>query len=175
MVMEFTLISDNVVKILPFELNHLTQRYVDWLNDKEVVKYSEQRHFTHSIESCKKYYLEQKDFGNLFLAIEAENNVHIGNIGIYIDSKNKIADMSILIGDKTFWGKGYAYRSWNLVLNCMLNNFNLRGITAGTMSINHPMISLMKKSKMNIDAILKNRFLLDGEVVDLVVASKFLN
>jgi RimJ/RimL family protein N-acetyltransferase len=169
----FPRISDNEVNVLPFELKHLTQRYVDWLNDKEVVKYSEQRYNKHTLESCEKYFLLQKDYGNFFLAIESEDNIHIGNIGVTVDNNNKLADISILIGEKSYWGKGYALRSWNLVVDQLLNKYNYRGITAGTMSCNKPMISLMKKSHMKIESILKNRFLLDGKEIDLVIASKF--
>ena len=171
----FPIITDGIVRVLPFEINHLNQRYVNWLNDKDVVKYSEQRHKIHTIESCKKYFHLQQECGNYFLAIEDENKIHIGNIGVTIDHYNKSADISIIIGDKQYWGKGFAVRSWNLVMNQLLEQFRFRVVTAGTMSCNKSMIALMHNAKMNIDAVLKNRFLLEGKETDLVVASKFAN
>jgi len=45
------------LRMVPFSEAHLTTRYVGWLNDPEVVRYSEQRHQTHTIESCRSYLL----------------------------------------------------------------------------------------------------------------------
>jgi hypothetical protein len=39
----------------PFSEKYLSERYVSWLNDHEIVRYSEQRHRTHTIESCREF------------------------------------------------------------------------------------------------------------------------
>src|SRR4051812_9779295 len=89
-------------RILSFGPEHLTERYVGWLNDPEVVKFSEQRHKTHSIESSQRYFESFIGSSNYFLAIEAADETlgHIGNISIAVDLENGVADVSILIGEK---------------------------------------------------------------------------
>ena len=144
------------------------------LNDPEIVKFSEQRHFNHTIESCTNYYVSQQKTSNLFLAIIYGNNnpIHIGNIGVRIDKFNLCADVSIIIGEKDYQGLGLGLRSWNLILDTLLYKMNFRLITAGTMEVNVPMIKLMRKSGMKITSVLPKRFLFDGKEIGLVLASK---
>ena len=164
---------DDQLKISDFKSKHLSAKYVSWLNDEEVVKYSEQRHKTHTIKSCKEYYLSQKKTDNLFLAIETGPgfNIHIGNVGVNIDVVNNVADVSIIIGDKDYWGKGIGLKVWNSIIRKLIDDMNIRLVTAGTMENNIPMINLMKKSNMKIEAILRKRFIHNAEEIGMVVAS----
>lgn len=170
---KFPEITDGVIRILPFDERHLNENYISWLNDIEVVRYSEQRHKTHTIESCTKYYEDQKNSENYFLAVELveKERRHVGNIGVSVDSLNNVADLSIIIGDKSMWGTGVGSRAWSLALNAILYDLNFRMVTAGTMESNKPMINLMKRSGMNIDGILPRRFMLEGNEVGFVAAS----
>jgi RimJ/RimL family protein N-acetyltransferase len=173
MKLNFPQINDGVVQILNFSESHLNQKYVSWLNDIEVVRFSEQRHIKHTLKSCQRYFEEQKNSKNYFLAIELTGKEarHIGNLGISVNYENKIADLSIIIGDKSSWGTGAGSRAWSLALNAILHDLNFRMVTAGTMEVNKPMINLMKRSGMSIDGILPARFLFEGNEVGLVVAS----
>lgn len=173
MLQEFPETTDGIVRILSFKKRHLNENYISWLNDIDVVRYSEQRHQKHSFESCIAHIERQKKYGNYFLAIEVvEKKVrHVGNLGISVNSENNIADLSILVGDKTVWGTGVASRAWSLALKVLLFNLNFRMVTAGTMEVNTSMIRLMKRSGMNIDSILPGRFIFEGEAVGLVAAS----
>lgn len=166
-------ISD-FIRILPFNEGHLTNQYVKWLNDPEVVRYSEQRHHSHTLETVWEYYEAQQNSAHGFLAIEylEEMPIHIGNIGVFIDRENNTSDLSIMVGDKNYRGKGIAGRAWQLCLNTLLDELGFRMVTAGTMDVNKPMISLMKKSGMNIDGKLPKRLVWEGREVSVVCASK---
>ena len=158
-----------------FAARHLTDRYIGWLNDAEVVRYSEQRHRRHSRESCEAYFDAMRASADLFLAIEARDPAlgHIGNVSITFDDFNKSADISILIGERGAWGRGFATLAWNAALAHVLEAEGLRRATAGTMAANAPMVALMKRSGMTIEAVRPRVFLLDGAEVDLVLAAKF--
>ena len=164
---------DDKVRIVEFSERHLTERYVGWLNDPEVVRYSEQRHHEHTLATCIEYFETQKRSPNYFLAIEIidSNTCHVGNIGVEVDRFNNKADVSILIGEKNVWGTGVASRAWGLVLNVLIQRLGFRLLTAGTMETNIPMIKLMKRSGMTIDAILPNRFVYENKQIGLVAAS----
>ena len=164
---------DNKVKIVNFSKKHLTQQYVDWLNDFDVVRYSEQRHYQHTLNTCNEYFKIQNSSLNYFLAIELNNlsKKHVGNIGVDVDPYNNKADVSIIIGDKSVWGTGVGSRAWSLVVDILIKQLGFRLITAGTMETNMSMIKLMKRSKMTIDAILPNRFVYEDKQVGLVAAS----
>lgn len=171
---EFRTIIHSDIKITEFQENHISQEYIKWLNDKEVVRYSEQRHHEHNYESCYEYFIKNKSCNCYFLAIEVlegQQWKHIGNLGAQVDQKNKIADLSIIIGDKNNWNKGFGTISWSMASLSLINLLNLRFVTAGTMRINKPMLSIFRKSGMQIEATLPNRFLFDGDEVDLIIAS----
>ena len=166
-------ITDGVIRILPFNESHLNENYVSWLNDMEVVRYSEQRHSKHTLESCRGYYKQQKNSGNYFLAIEflEKEGRHVGNLGVSVSLTNNIVDLSIIIGDKSVWGTGIGSRAWSLAIKTILYDLSFRMVTAGTLDVNKPMIRLMKRSGMNIDGILPGRFIFEGDEVGLVAAS----
>jgi RimJ/RimL family protein N-acetyltransferase len=167
-----TLLTDNLV-ICPFDVRHLTQEYVDWLNDKQVVRFSEQRHKIHSLESCSVYWQSIKNSPSILWAIETCNNLHIGNITAHFDFSNSSADIGILIGNKTYWGKGYGCEAFSKVCEFLLSHSKIRKVTAGTMASNLGMRKIMMKSGMIEDGIRKRHFLLDGQEVDLIFAAKY--
>lgn len=162
-------------RVLPFGREHLTERYVSWLNDPEVVEFSEQRHRTHSIDSCQRYFESFIGSSNYFLAIETSDNDfgHIGNIGITVDLYNGVADVSILLGEKRAWRCGYATAAWSAVLNVLLASKRIRKVTAGTMAVNKPMLCLMERSGMQVECSRARQFIWNGEEVDMVLAAKF--
>jgi RimJ/RimL family protein N-acetyltransferase len=161
--------------ICAFEQRHLTPRYVSWLNDPEVVRYSEQRHMRHTLTSCQAYFDSFRGSDDLFLAIEAVDPPlgHIGNISVTIDLPNAVADMSILVGERRAWGTGLGSRAWCAVLKELLARPTIRKITAGTMAANSKMLRLMERSGMTIEGGRSRQFLLEGNEVDLVLAAKF--
>ncbi len=174
---QFPVLNIESIRVGPFQRQHLTTRYLSWLNDPEVVQFSEQRHYSHTMESCEQYFDSVQQTNAHFLAIETpiDNLGHIGNIGVSIDSHNQIADMSIMIGDKRAWGKGFASIAWTGVMMEMLKNQGIRKLTAGTMSVNEPMLRLMKRSGMHIEAIRPKHFLWENKEVDMVQAAILSN
>jgi ribosomal-protein-alanine N-acetyltransferase len=163
-------------RVVPFEPRHLTSRYVGWLNDPEVVRYSEQRHRVHTPESCRLYYQSFADSHDQFLAVESDTGpdaVHVGNMAIAVDVPNRVADLSIIIGEKSVWGTGTASKAWAAVVEHLLTRGQMRKVTAGTMSVNEPMLHLMQRSGMAIEAVRPKQFLWEGREVDLVLAARY--
>jgi [ribosomal protein S5]-alanine N-acetyltransferase len=165
--------ENDQLRIIDFSSQHLTEKYVGWFNDPVVVKYSEQRHLSHTLASCQNYYDQQLESDNLFLALEARNTTsdhyrHIGNLGISIDEKNQYADISILIGEKDFWGKGIGLLAIERISNYLFKKEQINLISCGTASLNQGMIRLMEKLGMNPSVTFPNRFLINGHWADLV-------
>lgn len=164
-------------RVVRFAERHLTNRYVGWLNDPDVVRYSEQRHRAHTAESCRAYYASFADSSDQFLAIElgAGNDrlQHVGNMSVTLDVPNRVADVSIILGEKSVWGSGVGTRAWTAVVEHLLSAGGVRKVTAGTMSVNGPMLRLMQRSGMTIEAVRAKQFLWEGREVDLVLAARF--
>jgi RimJ/RimL family protein N-acetyltransferase len=161
--------------ILPFQEKHLTTRYVSWLNDPEVVRYSEQRHRVHSLQSCRAYWESFAKSANFFWAIETLEFDwgHIGNINAYVDSRNRLADIGVLIGEKGAWRRGYGGEAFAAVCGFLFNACKLRKITAGTVAPNTPMLRIMQRSGMMPDGKRRRHFLLDGREVDVIHMAVF--
>ena len=118
--------------------------------------------------------MQMEDSENYFLAVEILKKnkwIHIGNMSASVDFNNKIADLAIIIGDKSQWGKGYGSLAWCLTATALIEILNLRFVVAGTMSTNQPMLNIFKKTNMNIELKVKKYFLLDGNEIDLIIAT----
>jgi [ribosomal protein S5]-alanine N-acetyltransferase len=173
--MNFSVINTKRILLRKFCEDDLTERYVAWLNDPEVVRYSEQRQKKHSLENCTKYYNSFKGTDNLFLAIIAKDlgMLHIGNITLTVDVSNRVADMAIVVGDKKVCGKGYGKEAWSILMEHLLNKGFIRKITAGTMVCNRPMLKIFHSTGMVIEGIKKKQFLLNNEEIDMIMAAKW--
>lgn len=158
-----------------FNARYLTPRYLSWLADPAVVRYSEQRHRRHDIASCTAYFEAMEASEDLFIAIEATDPAlgHIGNMSVAFDTPNQSADVSIMIGEAAARGTGLGQLAWTAMLDWLLTNGGMRRVTAGTMSANRAMIALMKNSGMAIECVRPRAFLCEGEEMGLVLAARF--
>jgi [ribosomal protein S5]-alanine N-acetyltransferase len=163
------------VSLVPFSPRHITARYVGWLNDPEVTRFSELRHRRHTAQSCRGYLKSMRDGGHCFWAIVASGPParHVGNIAAYIDRANQLAEVSILIGERAAWGRGLGSTAWSLVVDWLLGDGGMRKVVAGTMTANKAMLRVMERSGMLVEARQSRHFLLDREEMDVVSVARF--
>jgi ribosomal-protein-alanine N-acetyltransferase len=156
--------------ITPFSDKHLTRRYVAWLNDPELMQYSEQRHKTHTLESCRVYCQSFEGTPHYFWALEevAAGHRHIGNLNAYVDAHNRLADVGILIGEKDAHNRGLGMEALVAVFDFLFREVGLRKLTQGTISLNTPMLRVMQKLQMVPDGTRKRHYLCQGQEVDVV-------
>jgi RimJ/RimL family protein N-acetyltransferase len=98
---------------------------------------------------------------------------HIGNVAAYIDRANRLAEVSILIGERTAWGHGFGSTAWVLVVDWLLGAGEMRKVVAGTMATNKAMLRVMERAGMAIEARHARHFLLDGQEIDVVFGARF--
>jgi len=158
-----------------FNESHLSERYVSWLNDPEVVRFSVQRFRRHTVDSCRVYMESFRNTPHYFAAITAHDPAlgHIGNINAYVDETNKIADVGIMVGEKRVWGKGYGVEAWMAMCQFLLVDLGLRKVTAGTVSANKGMLGIMRRANMRQDGVRYRHYLIEGLEVDLVYMALF--
>ena len=161
------------VRLEPFAERHLTTRYVAWLNDSEVVRYSEQRHRTHTLETCRAYLRSFTGTPHKFWAIMATPLGHVGNIAATVDEANRVADLAILLGERDAWGHGIGTAAWSQALEWLLGPGGMRKVTAGTMADNQAMLAIMRKSGMVEEGRRCAQFIVEGHTSDLVQAARF--
>lgn len=136
------------IDLVKFNKKFITKKYISWLNNKQLMKYSEQRLKKHNYKSCKLYLQNAKKNKDLFFAvIEKIQRKHVGNIYIKIDKTNKVADIRILIGEVN---NGYGLDAWKSAIILLKKN-KIRKITAGTVSSNLAMLRIFKKTNMKFE------------------------
>jgi RimJ/RimL family protein N-acetyltransferase len=160
------------LELIPFSDRFMTARYVSWLNDKETVRYSEQRYKTHSSDSCRLYAASFAGTPHYFWAIVYRGE-HVGNITATVDPRNKVADLAILVGEAAYRGRGIGLEAWKCAMSFLLGAGGMRKVTAGTMAANAPMLGVMRAAGMMEEGRRKAQFLLDGNPVDLVMMAAF--
>ena len=124
-------------------------------------------------ESCRAYRQSFQNTPHHFWAIVATdtNLGHIGNLNAYVDTQHSIADIGILIGERSAWGRGYGSEAWMAVCKHLLCEQGLRKITAGTLSVNIPMLTIMQKAGMTEDGRRVRQALWEDQEVDMIYAA----
>lgn len=146
------------------------EQMVAWLNDPDLMQYSEQRHKKHTIESQKKY-VDSIKWPHAFYLIhfggapQASHSL-IGTMTAFVDLHNNVADLGILIG-RDFRGQGFGLEAWSALSDYLLGT-GTRKIEAGCMETNQRMISIFVKSGMKYESIRPDHFLLNGQPCNAV-------
>ncbi len=165
--MKKTQIQGENIYLKQLDLSGATSEYCAWLNDKEVNKYLETRKIT--IDELRKYIQEKNENSNCLLLgiFYKTNNKHIGNIKLEpIDYQKKKAEIGILIGDKSYWGKGIGTEATNLLTSHAFNILNLDEISLVVISENKAAIRVYQKSGFKIKKIDKKSRNHDGVLFD---------
>mgnify|MGYP006083421771 FL=1 len=92
--------------------NDISEKYLKWMNDLEVHKYTKQKYKKHSLEDIRNFVREKNKSKREYLygifIKKKKSNIHIGNIKLGpIKWYYKLAYISYFIGEKNLWGKGY--------------------------------------------------------------------
>lgn len=173
--MDKTLTGQCVV-LRPFGPDDITDNYVSWLNDPEVVRYSNQRFTQHSKVSCRAYLDSFAGTPNrFFLVCLKETGASVGTMTAYIDPNHNTADVGIMIGNRAVWGLGVGQDAWNTLVRHLLEGEMIRKVCAGTMTCNRRMVKIMEHTGMTMEAIRREQELLDGEPIDIVYFAAFSN
>ncbi len=161
-------ITTDRCELRPYFAGMVTDDHVNWLNDPEVVRFSEQRHFIHSIGSVISYVNHMT--GNACTPLWGIYAPRlIGTISAHIDEPNRTANIGILIGNKDYWRRGYAQEAWQAVSYYLFTKRNIRKIEAGCHGENRPMRNLALRCGMHLEGIRYDHFIVNGVPQDLLL------
>jgi RimJ/RimL family protein N-acetyltransferase len=145
--------------------------YLEWMNDAQVLRYTESRFTSHSKEDLCDYVTRiNTDPDFVFRAITlAETGRHIGNVKLGpIDWNHRFGDIGIIIGAKDCWGKNYAAASIRLVADYAFSVLRMHKLTAGCYAINEAAIKAFMKAGFLLEGRRKAQYFCDGRYVDHV-------
>ena len=144
----------------------VNQRYVDWLNDPNVNRYLETRHKHQSIASCQTFVadMESSSSHHLFGVFLRDSGKHIGNTKLgFINPHYKRAQLSLFIGEKGCWGKGFATEIIKTITSWGFNELELEKIEAGCYDSNMGSLRAFLKAGYQVEGYLRKNIVLDGQ------------
>jgi len=153
------------------EESDVGEDYLGWLNDYEVTRYLESGKFPSTLEGLRSYleHFRASTTDLIFAIVDREADQHIGNATLNrINWINRTADTGLMIGRKEFWGKGYAFEAWSLLIEYAFQRLGLQKVIAGAAADNIASIVTLEKLGFRIEGKLRQEFLLNGEYRDVV-------
>ena len=163
-------------------MQHLEDpNYLQWLTDVQVYRYIGRDEYfsTLELEDLRQYANEM--WANpfiFFFAVHAQmGNRFIGTAKINFGNQRfhdtGIADLGIMIGDKSYWGQGL---SIDILRTLAIHAFDVLGarkLTAGAFSLNTPVIKAFLRLGFMQDACLRQQLAVSGGYCDHILLSCF--
>ena len=153
--------------------------YVKWLNDPEVRRGL-------SLIMPLSMAEEEEWFANTLkrspyerpLAIEIQPDpqkdlwVFVGNCGlIEIDWQNRLAEIGIHIGEKSFWNQGFGTKVMRLMLKHGFENLNLHRIWLRVFENNQRALRAYEKAGFTLEGKFREAQFIEGKYVDVMIMS----
>jgi RimJ/RimL family protein N-acetyltransferase len=111
-----------------------------------------------------------RDSGSLRLAVTTYEGRLIGEIALKnIDHRIGDAELTIAIGDKSYWGRGYGTDASRTLIRYAFEQLNLRRLTLYVHDFNARAIRVYEKCGFEREGILREAEYMDGAYSDLVV------
>lgn len=153
------------LRCVTFAEEHISDRYLAWLNDPEVNRYSRRR-FVRTSETEARRFLAGLSPANQMLALTLRaSGRHIGNLQLGpIDRHESHGEVRILIGEKSEWGRGYGTQAIHAACSFYFQALQLHRVEA--MSCNPGFIRAVERLGWKREGGLRERFVLDGKHLD---------
>jgi RimJ/RimL family protein N-acetyltransferase len=160
------------------EESDINEDYLGWLNDHEVTRYLETGKFPSTPQAMRRYleHFQSSTSDLLFAIIDRETDLHIGNVTLnHINWIHRTADTGLMIGRRDFWGKGYAFEAWSLLIQYAFERLGLRKIIAGAVADNVASIVTLEKLGFKMEGRPRMEYFIDGQYRDGVRLGLFRN
>ena len=151
------------------QVEQVTQSYVDWYSNQEVVRYSDNQYRKFSFDGQCSYVENclQNDDVNLYGIFD--DTTHIGNIVISgLSSHHRKAELTYVIGETNYWGKGVASFAIANMIQIAKEEFDLNKLYAGIASGNIGSGKVLQKNGFIIEGTRKQHLCYGGDFFDQV-------
>jgi [ribosomal protein S5]-alanine N-acetyltransferase len=148
----------SLVLLRPLERSDLNERYLGWLNDPEVTRYTETGIFPSTAADLEKYYHDvSTSKSQVMLAIvDKKSGQHIGNVKLGpIHWIHRNATFGILIGEKKFWGRGVGLEATRLMVEYGFTRLNLHRIGLGVFADHEAAVRCYEKVGFKVEGRLR--------------------
>ena len=146
----------------------ITDRYLSWFQDGEVINFLEARDLTRDkviayIESG----ITSRTFYMYALCLR-DGGLHIGNVKIGpFNRRNNVTDLVTIIGDRDYWGKGIGQIAIEMGTSLGFEDGGIRKFFGSIDSLNQGSLKAYKRAGWHVETVAKGFFQhkIDGEYV----------
>jgi len=167
-------LKGHLITLRPITQTEVNATYLSWLEDPEVMQGVATSGY--SLESLRQYVAARTGSPNVaFFAIWAnDTHQHIGNIKLEEqDSRSKVADLGLLIGNKNYWGKGIGREACTLAIHYGFEKMGLRKIYLAVYENNPAAKNLYEKLGFKLEGTLRKQVLVNGNYYDKYLMGLF--
>ena len=151
------------------QVEQVTQSYVDWYSDENVIRYSDNQYRKFSFDGQCSYVQNCIKSEDVNLYGIFDKATHIGNIVISgLSSYHRKAELTYVIGETNYWGKGVATFAIANMVQIAKKEFNLNKLYAGIASDNVGSRKVLEKNGFVIEGIRKQHLFYGGVFFDQV-------
>ena len=166
------LLIDKRVYLRPFSKNDLS--YVQkWSNDPEIRKLTgEFAPMSHA--EAEKFYRELRAYKDRiwFVIVLKKGNRVIGEAGLLRMFRPwRCTDMSIIIGEKDAWGKGYGTEAGRLLLDYAFERLVFHRISVGVVAFNERALRFWEGLGFKKEGVQRDGYYCNGKYSDFVMMS----
>lgn len=147
----------------------VTDRYIDWFRDSMVIEFLDSSYFEKkdTIEYLR-YGFQTKSYF-MHAIIDRATGIHIGNLKLGpINWKHRFSDLITVIGDRNYWGKGFATEAIRAGIVLAFETYDLRKLSAGISADNVGSLKAYTRAGFQVEGRLKGQFLIGGTVQDRI-------
>lgn len=160
------------ISIRPFKMTDVTPDYIRWMNDPEVTRYLGAAGRPQSVDDIYKYVASLDGVDKLFFAIEAYGR-HVGNAKLIIQREHGKGVISLMIGEKSLWGRGIGAEVIRQIADVAFIKLGLRKLEAGVLAPNVGSYYAFKRNGFAVDGVHSLDRHFEGWFVDAVYMSRF--
>ena len=176
------LITGKRVYLEPFASTHLYDpAYYAWLRDIDVVRYIGREELLQGIPftEAENYVMQlwKEEYCHFLAVHHTETGKFIGTAKVNFISaqgrKHGIADMGIMLGERSFWGQGLAKDILQAISIFAFDELHARKLSAGGYSLNEAVVKAFLRIGYKIDGKLRRQLVVDHSYCDHVLMSCF--
>lgn len=154
----------NTVVLKPLNTETISEEYVNWLNNPVINRYLEVRHFENTMDSCQEFVkANNEDPTSYLFGIFDNAGKHIGNAKLgFINNIYRRGQISLFIGDTTYWGKGIGFEVVNALTEFGFKQLGLHRIEAGCYASNQASLRVFLKAGYTVEGFMREHVHFDG-------------
>lgn len=157
------------LSIATLQAEQVTQSYVEWYSNEEIVRYSDNQYRKFSFDGQCSYVENCLSNDDVNLYGIFDDTTHIGNIVMSgLSSRHRKAELTYVIGDTNYWGKGVASFAIANIIKIAKEEFDLNKLYAGIASANVGSGKALEKNGFVKEGTRKQHLFYGGDFFDQI-------